>query len=218
MYDLKGERKYLTKSEIDRFLIQAKKEGGSTYAFCWVIAMTGCRISEALSLTRHSIDFEEGQVIILCLKKRMKRVFRAIPLPPELLTKLGEWIDKGILGEDRLWPWSRMTGYRRVRSIMSAAGLNSSCATPKGLRHGFAVRAIQANVPLNIVQRWLGHSDIKTTAIYTNAIGPEEREFASRLWHDKRNARRLEKARSSGAMGRHVRSQDPSPGACSSFG
>jgi integrase len=75
-----------------------------------------------------------------------------------------------------------MTGYRRIREVMLEAGIRGSYATPKGLRHGFGVRAIQAQVPLNLVQRWLGHADIKTTAIYTNAMGPEEREIASRMW------------------------------------
>lgn len=75
-----------------------------------------------------------------------------------------------------------MTGYRKVRDVMEEAGIVGTHATPKGLRHGFGVRAIQSNVPLPLVQRWLGHADIKTTAIYTNALGPEERALASRTW------------------------------------
>jgi len=65
---------------------------------------------------------------------------------------------------------------------MEKAGISGGHATPKGLRHGFAVSAIQANIPLNIVQRWLGHADIKTTSIYANAVGPEERQLAARVW------------------------------------
>lgn len=57
-------------------------------------------------------------------------------------------------------------------------------ATPKGLRHGFGVAAVQSGVPLNLVQRWLGHAKLETTAIYTNAIGDEERAIAARLWGD----------------------------------
>jgi hypothetical protein len=60
------------------------------------------------------------------------------------------------------------------------------CASPKGLRHAFGVRAIQSGAPLNLVQRWLGHADMKTTAIYTSAVGPEERAIAAMTWleHD----------------------------------
>jgi len=182
VYSNDGHRKYLTGSEIDNFLRLAKTHDESIYSFCWIMAVTGCRISEALSLGEQSIDFEAQQVIILCLKKRNKRVFRAIPLPQDLLRRLERWMNNGTLPRERFWPWSRMTAYRHVRQIMQEAGFSGSYASPKGLRHGFAVRAVQSNVPLNMVQRWLGHADIKTTAIYTSATGPEERELASRLW------------------------------------
>jgi hypothetical protein len=185
VYGNDGQRKYLTRSEIDLFLQCARSQDPATYSLCWMMAVTGCRISEALSLGEQSIDFEAKQVIILCLKKRQRRVFRAIPLPQDLLSSLSKWMRNGVLPRDKFWPWCRMTAYRRVCQIMREAGLTGGYATPKGLRHGFAIRAIQSNVPLTLVQRWLGHADIKTTAIYTSATGPEERELASRLWSAK---------------------------------
>lgn len=75
-----------------------------------------------------------------------------------------------------------MTGYRHVRAVMEAAGIEGQQASPKGLRHGFAVAALEAGVPINLVQRWLGHAHWSTTAIYADVIGPEERGFAERLW------------------------------------
>jgi len=75
-----------------------------------------------------------------------------------------------------------MTGYRRVKEAMQRAGITGPQASPKGLRHGFAVAAIGAGVPLNLVQRWLGHADMATTAIYTHAVGDEERKIAQRMW------------------------------------
>lgn len=53
---------------------------------------------------------------------------------------------------------------------------------PKGLRHAFAVEASQKGIPINIVQRWLGHARIETPAIYASAIGEEERNLARRAW------------------------------------
>jgi len=53
---------------------------------------------------------------------------------------------------------------------------------PKALRHAFGVGATQKNVPLNIVQKWMGHSRLSTTAIYADAVGDEERLLANRMW------------------------------------
>ena len=61
-------------------------------------------------------------------------------------------------------------------------GLDDVYATPKGLRHGFAIACLDKGIPLNLVQKWMGHTSITTTAIYANATGEEERKIAGRLW------------------------------------
>jgi integrase/recombinase XerD len=75
-------------------------------------------------------------------------------------------------------------GFSRYRLRLSpeagvAAGPH---ATPRGLRHSFGLRAIRSGVPLNLVQRWLGHASMHTAAIYLQAIGDEEHEIAARMW------------------------------------
>lgn len=182
IYNEQGQRKYLTSKEVGSFLYQSNKQNDSVKSFCFMQAMTGCRISEVLSLSTNSIDFSSGHVVIDTLKKRDKKVYRSIPIPEWLLSLLEEQINSEILNKNLLWPWSRMTAYRRVCEVMDLAGIVGPHACPKGLRHSFAVRAIQSGAPLNLVQRWLGHSDIKTTAIYTNVMGPEERAIAARMW------------------------------------
>lgn len=177
-----GERKYLSRQEIDKFIECSAKFDKLTSSFCWVMAATGCRISEGLSLTIKNIDKHNMTIVIECKKKRGKKIFRAIPVPSSLIGTIYGLYNSGVLGSDRLWNWSRMTAYRKICQVMEKAGISGGHATPKGLRHGFAVSAIQANIPLNIVQRWLGHADIKTTSIYANAVGPEERQLAARVW------------------------------------
>jgi site-specific recombinase XerD len=65
---------------------------------------------------------------------------------------------------------------------MTAAGIPKGVSKPKALRHGFGVAGTQSGVPLNIIQRWMGHARLDTTAIYTNAVGDEERALAKRMW------------------------------------
>jgi site-specific recombinase XerD len=81
----------------------------------------------------------------------------------------------------RLWTWSLKTAYTRIIEVMETAGIAGPQASPKGLRHGFGVACIEKGIPLNLVQRWLGHAQLATTAIYTDAVGEEERGIAARL-------------------------------------
>lgn len=64
---------------------------------------------------------------------------------------------------------------------MDSAGISRPQASPKGLRHGFGVAAVQAGIPLNMVQKWLGHAQLSTTAIYADAVGAEEQAIAERM-------------------------------------
>jgi integrase len=34
----------------------------------------------------------------------------------------------------------------------------------------------------NLVQKWLGHAQLSTTAVYANAVGAEEKDIARRMW------------------------------------
>lgn len=65
---------------------------------------------------------------------------------------------------------------------MREAEIAECLCQPKALRQAFAVEAGQEGIPLNIVQRWLGHARIETMAIYASASGDEERNLARRSW------------------------------------
>lgn len=89
----------------------------------------------------------------------------------------GGWIQGVVKGDRAAWP----TGLLWPPEWFTL-GVKGPQATPKGLRHGFGVAAIQAGIPLNLLQRWLGHAQLTTTAICANAVGPEERNIAARMW------------------------------------
>ncbi len=184
-----GERKYLTADERNRFLRAADAHPRAVRTLCAVLAFSGCRLSEALALTADRVDLAAGTLIFESLKKRRKGVFRAVPVPPSLLKDLDNVHGirelqarphRGI--GVRLWSWSRTTAWRRVCEVMDDADLSGLSGTPKGLRHGVGVAAVQAGIPLNLVQRWLGHAHLTTTAIYADAVGPEEQAIAAKMW------------------------------------
>jgi integrase/recombinase XerD len=153
------------------------------------LAYAGCRLSEALALTVDRVDLAAGVLVFASLKKRQPGIFRAVPVPPTLLEALNLvhgirelQACRGKGRDERLWPWSRMTGWRAVHTVMEAAGLEGPQASPKGLRHGFGVAAVSVGIPLNLVQKWLGHAQLTTTAIYADAVGTEEKDIAKRMW------------------------------------
>jgi len=189
LFDGEGRRLYFTEDERRAFMAAAAKAPREVRSFCGVLHSTGCRISEALALTPQQIDLSGRVVVFESLKKRKAGVFRAVPVPPELLDTLDlvhsirEAQRRGDDAKALLWPWSRMTTWRRVQEVIAAAGIaDGPHACPKGLRHGFGVQAVSRGIALNMVQKWLGHAQLTTTAIYANAVGEEEQSIAARMW------------------------------------
>jgi integrase/recombinase XerD len=180
LFDGTGRRKYLCDSELARFHAALRKADPATRSFCQLIALTGCRISEALATTPRHLDGDTKRVIFRTLKRR-KVAFRAVPVPSTLMLALRA-IAKGLADDDRLWPWARQTGWRKICAVMEMAEISGPMAMPKGVRHAYGIRAASKNVPPSIIQRFLGHAKPDTTAIYLDAVGAEEREFAERVW------------------------------------
>lgn len=188
LYDQSGKRKYLTIDERRAFLEAASTSLPEIRTFCATLTFTGARISEVLALTPGRIDYSDNLIIIECLKKRKPNIYRAVPVPSILMNLLNEThkIRRRQRDENqahvRIWPWCRTTAWKNVTAIMTNAGIDGPHACPKGLRHSFGVTALQKNVPLNMVRKWLGHSRLSTTAIYADAMGAEERSMALRFW------------------------------------
>lgn len=191
LHDGSGQRKYLTDTERRRFWEAASQREADVFSFCWTLLETGCRLSEALELTTDRIDHTAGLLVFESLKKRRSGVYRAVPISRVLLEQI-ERTDTQRIGEleasSKIWPWARMTGHRRVKEVMAAAQIVGPFATAKGLRHGFGVAALQRGVPINTLQKWMGHASIATTAIYGNAVGQEERNLARATWISNKSA------------------------------
>ena len=65
---------------------------------------------------------------------------------------------------------------------MQEAGITGKKACPKGLRHAFGVAAVEHDIPITEIQKLLGHTFLKNTAIYTAVKDMEKRNLVSRLW------------------------------------
>jgi integrase/recombinase XerD len=189
LFTPEGQRLYCTPQERENFLREAQKASPQVRTFCETLAYTGCRISEALELVPRQIDLDGHTVTFRSLKKRRDDVYRLVPVPEAYLDALNiafnlrQTIKHKRKAEQRLWSWSRPHAYVIVRDVMIKAGIaDGPHRTAKGLRHAFGVNAVTKSIPLNMLCKWMGHADIKTTAIYANAIGQEERSIAQAMW------------------------------------
>ena len=181
-----GARKYLTRAEQQRVIVAFEALPPHEALFGLTLAATGARISEILALTPAAVQVDEAIVTLRTLKRR-RLSLREVPVPTMLMTRLADAFALENHSHDsiteRLWPFSRTKAWRIIKAAMSSAGITGRSAMPRGLRHGFGVGTLQAGVPITLVQRWLGHARLSTTAIYAEVSGPEERALAGRYWN-----------------------------------
>ena len=156
-------------------------EAGRLWDIVWML-----RLSEGLNVMAGCVDLSQKAIVFETLKQRRRGVFRAVPVPDDLISLL-----KGLVADvessARVWNFSRATAYRMVKAHMISAGVNGVMASPKGLRHGFGVACTTNKILLPTIKKWMGHARMETTAIYLDVSGEEERELARRLWKAEKN-------------------------------
>ena len=138
---------------------------------------TGCRISEATSLTWRDVDLDGGTALVfgkgakerLCILGRKAvealRRLRSIAAAafPDVGANGGDHVFLGVRG-NQLTP---RDAQRRMKKWLAEAGLPSDL-TPHKLRHSFATHLLDAGADLRSVQEMLGHASMATTQIYTH--------------------------------------------------
>ena len=78
-----------------------------------------------------------------------------------------------INGPTRGRPWSRAAARAELRRTAATAGARRRFA-PHQLRHAHAVEMAHEGVPLIVIQRQLGHSNLGITSIYLQGIDNAE--------------------------------------------
>ena len=140
------------------------------------LAETGLRLGEALAL-RWS-DFGPDMVTVRRAKGGRPRV---VPLTRPALDALGCWDPEHSQG--RVWEGLTESTFRRLwqRTRESMGLLEDPEAVPHALRHTCATRLGEAGVGLHVIQEWLGHRDLKTTAGYLHATSGALKAAARKL-------------------------------------
>jgi site-specific recombinase XerD len=127
----------------------------------------GLRVGELVNLKKEDINFNEGLLHIRLAKGKKDRF---VKIPSSLIEELKAY--STLLNEEVLFPSNRggkltkKTIGKIVENSAKKAGITKE-VYPHLLRHSFATHLLESGVDLRIIQKLLGHSDIKTTQIYT---------------------------------------------------
>lgn len=125
------------------------------FMFC---LLTGCRRSEALSVRWSDVQSERSRLHIPGTKTELSD--RYIPLFPELKVLLSAIPHKG----DKIFYHYANNVTRTFKKLCPNHKLHD-------LRHTFATRCLECGISLKVVQSWLGHARLDTTAsIYSHLL------------------------------------------------
>ena len=145
--------KALTVDEHAEFM--EKLEGSKLEKYYLFCLYSGCRRNEALGVCRGDVDEKSGVIHIRGTKTEGSDRF--IPLFDTIFDILF-----GKNEGEKLFDFMPDYVSKRFKKYCPGHVLHD-------LRHTFATRALDAGVPMKVVQTWLGHADLSTTAdIYTD--------------------------------------------------
>jgi type 1 fimbriae regulatory protein FimB len=130
----------------------------------------GLRASEVCNLEWKDVDLPNKTITCRRLKGSITNT-QALSLPE--IAELTAWREfesrkasKYVFPGNRTPAVSRYTFYRQFHAACLAAGLPRDKAHCHVLKHYCAVRLVEANISLPIVQAALGHKSISSTAVY----------------------------------------------------
>ena len=186
-YRVRRHERFLTESEFRRLgaALDALEAGGgiSVHAAAAIrlLALTGCRRNEILTLRWEDVRLDAGELRL----RDTKTGPRIVPISPAAAKILGElpripgnpWVVPGRK------PGAPLSGiflqWRRARGL---AGLDE--VRLHDLRHSFASRALALGESLPTIARLLGHARVQTTSRYAHLARDTVKEAAARVAAD----------------------------------
>jgi site-specific recombinase XerD len=146
-----------------------------------VLWRAGLRISEALDLAERDLDPGRGALLVRHGKGGKRR---EVGMDEWGWGQLRPWIIARaqvpigalfcvINGPTCGRPWSGPAARTQLRRLALEAGVRRRFA-PHQLRHAHAVEMAREGVPLNVIQRQLGHADLGVTSVYLQGIDNTE--------------------------------------------
>jgi site-specific recombinase XerD len=171
---------------VDEIIAVMRAAGARPYglrlrALIVVLWRSGLRISEALALAETDLEPARGSLLVRRGKGGKRR---EVGMDDWAWTQLLEWLQlRRELPVGPLLctishpapgrPWSDSSVRQSFRRVAGRAGVRRRFA-PHQLRHAHAVEMAREGVPLNVIQRQLGHANLGITSVYLQGIDTQE--------------------------------------------
>jgi site-specific recombinase XerD len=159
------------------------------YRICLTtIYACGLRLKEALHLEVRDVDADRE---LLHIRQPKGWRDRYVPLPQTTLTLLRQqWTTHrhpALLFPSRAQQQATQplhsSGVQRAFKAALADSSISKPATVHTLRHSWATHLLEAGINLRLIQLWLGHKSLQTTAIYTHLTRNAETLAGEKINH-----------------------------------
>lgn len=169
---IRKESNALTLIEEQQFIAEAQKHKyGDIFLLC---LYQGLRKGEAMVICREDIDFEKGTLNINKSMNDLNKIdtpktaksIRIMPLFKRTIDLLQKY--KDLPNDCRIWNTAESNVQKYWSKIVEQLNFKGKY-TIHSLRHTFATRCAEANIPAKQTQHWLGHATLEMTMnIYTH--------------------------------------------------
>jgi integrase/recombinase XerD len=159
----------LSRDEERRLIAHAYRIGGSRGLIIKTLFQTGARVSEFANIRPEDVFFDEQQILIAKAKGGKSRY---VPILPSLAQELRTHLSDRTTGY--LFETNRHTRYssRRLQQIIKETAVEAAIRKrvyPHLLRHSVATTLLERGMPIDQIQKFLGHSKLETTQIYAES-------------------------------------------------
>lgn len=186
------ELNFWTKEEYDKFIATIDTKD-RYYALFEILFWTGCRVGEALALTKNDINFTTNQIYIKKTYHRMgkqdiittpktEQSVRTIDIPEFLKEEIAGYVSSlyEYPDNERLFPMVAEAVQHKMKRHIAKAEVKP--IRVHDLRHSHVTYLINQGVAPLIIKQRVGHKDIQTTLnIYGHLYPNEQRKVAEML-------------------------------------
>jgi integrase/recombinase XerD len=159
----------LSRDEDRRLISHAYRMKGTRGLLIKTLFQTGARVSEFVNIRVNELFFDEQMMLISKAKGGKSRYVPILPeLAQELRTHLGDRANGYLFETIHSAPYSP----RRVQQIIKETADEAKITKrvyPHLLRHSVATTLLEWGMPLDQIQKFLGHAKLETTQIYAES-------------------------------------------------